>query len=155
MVINYLNRELLNLEKGISRYIHTLNIGTEEKDLVQKTLIDVIKRNPRFRKEDYLKLCMERIEHKTFLNNFRRIVKQDTKSYFNDELFLIYRTDEDSEEEFKKIISNIEQLDEKLIKPFLLFVDGYTYDEIADAINLKVETVKTRILIARGQLILK
>jgi DNA-directed RNA polymerase specialized sigma24 family protein len=70
-------------------------------------------------------------------------------------LFLIYRTDEDSEEEFKKIISNIEQLDEKLIKPFLLFVDGYTYDEIADAINLKVETVKTRILIARGQLILK
>jgi RNA polymerase sigma-70 factor (ECF subfamily) len=70
-------------------------------------------------------------------------------------MFMIYRSESDYESDYREIVQNIDHLDESLRKPFRMFVDGYTYSEIADATMLNIETVKTRILIARSQLMLQ
>jgi DNA-directed RNA polymerase specialized sigma24 family protein len=56
---------------------------------------------------------------------------------------------------FNNIIRNIEQLNYRLVQPFKLFVEGYSYKEIARKLNLKIETVTKRIFIARYQLMLQ
>jgi RNA polymerase sigma-70 factor (ECF subfamily) len=40
-------------------------------------------------------------------------------------------------------------LNKKLSVPFQMYIEGYKYKEIADAINLKLGTVKNRIFQAR------
>ena len=43
----------------------------------------------------------------------------------------------------------INDLDETYRKPFLLFFEGWKYDEIAARMNLPIGTVKSRIFFAR------
>jgi RNA polymerase sigma-70 factor (ECF subfamily) len=102
----------------------------------------------------YLKSWTNIIKRKAFINNYRHIIKQKPTKGLED-MFMIYRSESDYESDYKEIEQNIGQLDESLRKPFRLYVEGYTYDEIADATMLNLETVKTRILIARSKLMLQ
>ncbi|MEZ4934770.1 MAG: RNA polymerase sigma factor [Saprospiraceae bacterium] len=44
------------------------------------------------------------------------------------------------------------ELDVIYRKPFLLFFEGYKYDEIAESMDLPIGTVKSRIFFARQKL---
>lgn len=156
METNYLNKPLLNFRHELTQYIQSLNLEYEEQNLVQETVLQAILKRPRYRMEEYLKTLSSTIRMKAFINNYRRIVMQNPPEKPEDTLYLIYKpaSDSDVTTVFNNIIRNIENLNERLIKPFKMYVEGYKYTEIADAVRLKIETVKKRVLIARSQLIL-
>lgn len=157
MESHYLNIPLLKFKQGLSIYIQSLNLESEDQNLVQESLLHAILNRPRYRMEEYLNTLTSTIKKKAFINNYRRIVMQNPAERPEDTLFLIYKpaSDSDVTTVFNKIIQTIEHLNERLIKPFKMYVEGYKYTEIADAVRLKIETVKKRILIARSQLILQ
>lgn len=52
----------------------------------------------------------------------------------------------------QEIEKKIELLDSEFRIPFLMHVKGFKYKEIADRLNLKIGTVKSRIFFARKKL---
>ncbi len=52
----------------------------------------------------------------------------------------------------KDILDAINQLDEKEKEPFLLLIEGYQYEEIADKLEQPIGTIKVRIFSARRKL---
>ena len=119
---------------------------------MQETFLKAIMRYPK--SNEYLKTWTDIIKRKTFINNYKRAIKQKPANRLDD-MNMIYRTESDFESDFNKIIQNIERLDESLSKPFRMYIEGSSYDEIADETGLNIETVKTRILIVRSQLMMQ
>jgi RNA polymerase sigma-70 factor (ECF subfamily) len=154
MEAKILTTELHDLEAGLTTYVHSLNLGNKEQSLVQETFMKAIMRYPKSNMNGYLKSWTGIIKRKAFINNYRNIIKQKPAKGLDD-MFMIYRSESDYESDYKEIVQNIDHLDESLRKPFRMFVEGCTYAEIADATMLNIETVKTRILIARSQLMLQ
>ena len=58
----------------------------------------------------------------------------------------------DSSYSTKEIEKKIELLDSEFKIPFIMHVQGFKYKEIADKLNLKIGTVKSRIFFARKKL---
>jgi len=149
-----LTTELRDLEAGLMTYVHSLNLGNKEQSLVQETFMKAIMRYPKSNMNGYLKSWTNIIKRKAFINNYRHIIKQKPTKGLED-MFMIYRNESDYESDYKEIVQNIDHLDASLRKPFRMFIEGCTYAEIADATRLNIETVKTRVLIARSQLMLQ
>jgi RNA polymerase sigma-70 factor (ECF subfamily) len=96
----------------------------------------------------------------TFINNYRRNSKENTLIDGTQELYYInmphdkgFISPESSyaEEEIEKAIDS---LDDEFRVPFRMHLDGYKYKEIADELNLKIGTVKSRIFFTRQKLML-
>jgi RNA polymerase sigma factor (sigma-70 family) len=51
-----------------------------------------------------------------------------------------------------EINKSVESLNEELKTPFMMYVDGFKYREIADELNINIGTVKSRIHTARQRL---
>jgi RNA polymerase sigma-70 factor (ECF subfamily) len=54
--------------------------------------------------------------------------------------------------EYRNIIEQIRYLPPMYRTPFMLYVDGYKYEEIAEKLGIPVGTVKSRIFTARERL---
>jgi RNA polymerase sigma-70 factor (ECF subfamily) len=52
----------------------------------------------------------------------------------------------------REILKKIEILQDEYRIPFTMYFDGYKYKEIADYLDLPIGTVKSRIFLARRQL---
>ena len=63
-------------------------------------------------------------------------------------------TDVPKEEAAKDIIHKIENLDDQYKIPFTRYYNGFKYEEIAQEMQLPLGTVKSRIFLARKQLML-
>jgi RNA polymerase sigma-70 factor (ECF subfamily) len=55
----------------------------------------------------------------------------------------------------KEIVKEIENLDEHYRKPFVMYYNGFKYEEISKMMNLPLGTVKSRIFLARKILMQK
>jgi RNA polymerase sigma-70 factor (ECF subfamily) len=94
----------------------------------------------------------------TFINNYRKSVRENT-IFFKIEYFsLLSNLSEsqlarpDSEIACREINNDIEALDNEFKIPFRMHTEGYKYKEIAQNLNLKIGTVKSRIFFARRKL---
>jgi RNA polymerase sigma factor (sigma-70 family) len=151
------NIQLVDFELGLMKFTHSLNIDNEDRDLVRETLHNAIINRPKYKINGHLHNWTEAMIRKAFVNNYKRIVLQDQSDKNISDLFLISQDESEYNQEvlFNNIIRNIEQLNYRLVQPFKLFVEGYSYKEIARKLNLKIETVTKRIFIARYQLMLQ
>jgi RNA polymerase sigma-70 factor (ECF subfamily) len=90
-----------------------------------------------------------------FINNYRRKAKQKTIFDNSPNEFLINQKQAtvanmaESEMRVKEINKAIQQLPEIFKTPFLLYFDGYKYNEIADVLHEPLGTIKSRIHFAR------
>jgi len=90
-----------------------------------------------------------------FINNYRRKAKQKTIFDNTPNDFLINQNQvavsngAESEMRLKEIKKAIQQLPEIFKTPFLLYFDGYKYNEISDVLNEPLGTIKSRIHFAR------
>ena len=129
--------------------------NADSRDLVQETFLKAILSRDKFVDTGYLKAWTITIMRNTFINNYRHNVLHNTHCDRIDESFLINQTkasgadNPDSVYTVKEINKSIEQLKDKFRVPFKMYVAGFKYREIADTINLKVGTVKSRIFLAR------
>ncbi|HEX3008814.1 MAG TPA: RNA polymerase sigma factor [Bacteroidales bacterium] len=153
------NHQLISLEDKLSRFAMTLTANKEDaKDLLQETLYKALSYRDQFVQYTNLKAWTYTIMKNTFINNYRRNMRQNTTfDNTKDSFFLNQNSDTVNispegtfaEKEIKKVI---ESLDDDFKVPFKMHTEGYKYKEIAKELDLKIGTVKSRIFFTRKKL---
>ncbi len=153
------NQQLMNLEDKLSRFAYSLTYNREcAKDLVQDTLLKAITFRDQFRYDTNFKAWTYTIMKHTFINNYRKDIRQRTIFDNTSNLFYLSNTKEEkninveSSLNVKEIQKMIETLSDDLRIPFKMHIEGFKYKEIAETLNLKLGTVKSRIFFCRKKL---
>jgi RNA polymerase sigma-70 factor, ECF subfamily len=153
------NSEVLSLSKPLRYFALNLTSNDEEaKDLLQETLLKAISNRHRFADKTNLKAWMYTIMKNIFINNYRRSMKTNTIVDNTKDLYFLnipQQTENVAPESTyseREILKKIEILADEYKIPFTMYFDGYKYKEIADYLDLPIGTVKSRIFLARRQL---
>jgi len=153
------NTSLINMEDNLERYALSLTSNREEaKDLLQETFLKALTYRDKFVEFTNLKAWTYTIMKNTFINNYRKTMRENTTVDHTKNLFLLNNSKEsqfvrpDSEYAYKEINKTIDSLEDEYRIPFRMHTEGYKYKEIADALNLKIGTVKSRIFFTRKKL---
>jgi RNA polymerase sigma factor (sigma-70 family) len=153
------NSEVLSFSKPLRYFALNLTSNDEAaKDLLQETLLKAISNRDRFVEKTNLKAWLYTIMKNIFINNYRRSMKINTVVDSTKDLFLINLPQNngpvspESTYSEREILQKIESLEADYKLPFTMYFDGYKYKDIADYLNLPIGTVKSRIFLARKQL---
>jgi RNA polymerase sigma factor (sigma-70 family) len=153
------DHNLVNLENNLLRFAYSLTTNHEDsRDLVQETFLKALTSRKQFRDNSNLKAWAFTILKNTFINNYRKLAKHntimhDTKDHYflnNMEESAVIKTD--APLAVKEIHKRIQSLEDEFRIPFERHISGYRYKEIAEEMNLKIGTVKSRIFFARKKL---
>jgi RNA polymerase sigma factor (sigma-70 family) len=155
------NNSLLEMKSNLQRFAMSLTSDRDTAlDLVQDTYLKAITYKEKFVDYTNLKAWVFTIMKNTFINNYRRNVKENTIIDGTQDLYYINQPHDKgfispessfSESEIEKAIDS---LSDEFRIPFRMHVDGYKYKEIADELGLKIGTVKSRIFFTRQKLML-
>lgn len=156
------NHQLTTLGGGLERFAMSLTANPDDaKDLVQETYLKAITNREKFADYSNLKAWVFTIMKNSFINNYRRSVRQQTtfdntrdNNYLNNPK-ISQAGNPESDLSAAEIRAHIDSLKDDLRIPFQMFQDGYKYKEIADEMNLKIGTVKSRIYFGRRKLMEK
>ena len=153
------NYQLTSLETSLERFAISLTQNVEDaKDLLQETFLKALSYKDKFAEHTNLKAWVFTIMKNTFINNYRRAVKSRTTFDNTDDLFFLNLNKESAYDtpemtiSAKEIEKKIENLEDEYRIPFKMHTAGYKYKEIADKLNLKIGTVKSRIFFSRQKL---
>lgn len=155
------NNSLLEMKSNLQRFAMSLTSDRDTAlDLVQDTYLKAITYKDKFVDYTNLKAWVFTIMKNTFINNYRRNVKENTIIDGTQDLYYINQPHDKgfispessfSENEIEKAIDS---LSDEFRIPFRMHVDGYKYKEIAYELGLKIGTVKSRIFFTRQKLML-
>lgn len=148
---------LIALEDSLVRFAHSLTLDSSDaKDLVQDTFLKALMYKDQFEDNTNLRAWAFTIMRNTFINNYRRNVKHATTFDKSDNQFLINSRPDmltpESAFSHSEIGNKINQLDPEFRIPFQMHTAGFKYKEIAESLNLKIGTVKSRIFFSRQKL---
>jgi len=124
-------------------------------DLYQETLYKALANQEKYNVGTNIKAWLFTIMRNIFINNYRRKAKQKTIFDNSANDFLLNQNQAtvgnaaEGSLRMKEIQEAIQQLPEIFKTPFLLYFDGYKYNEIAEALNEPLGTIKSRIHFAR------
>ena len=150
------NEMLLGNADFLKPFAINLTRDTEAaNDLFQETLYKALANKEKYNAGTNIKAWLFTIMRNIFINNYRRKAKQKTilDSTPNDYLINLKQATvsnaAESDMKVKEINKAIRQLPEIFKTPFLLYFDGYKYNEIADVLHEPLGTIKSRIHFAR------
>jgi len=153
------NHQLISLEDKLSRFALSLTADKDDaKDLLQETLYKAIVYRDQFVQYTNLKAWTYTIMKNTFINNYRRSVRQNTTFDNTKDLFFLNQNKDtitvspDSSFSAQEINRIIDSLEDEFKIPFKMHTEGYKYKEIAQKLDLKIGTVKSRIFFTRKKL---
>jgi len=154
------NHQLIDLETKLGRFALSLTTNKEDaKDLLQETMLKALTYKDQFVQYTNLKAWTYTIMKNTFINNYRRNVRQNTTFDNTKDLYLLNQnkdttnTSPDSAYATMEINRVIDNLEDEFRLPFKMHTEGYKYKEIAQKLDLKIGTVKSRIFFTRKKLI--
>ena len=150
------NEMLLTNADFLKPFAINLTRDTEEaNDLYQETLYKALANKEKYNAGTNIKAWLFTIMRNIFINNYRRKAKQKTifDSTPNDYLINLKQVTvsnvAESDMQVKEIKKAIRDLPEIFKTPFLLYFDGYKYNEIAEVLQEPLGTIKSRIHFAR------
>lgn len=153
------NSNLVKLKEHMERFAYSLTSDKEEaKDLIQETFLKALTYRDKFVDYSNLKAWVFTIMKNIFINNYRKAMRVNTILDNSKDLLLLNNTREskyvlpDSEFAYHEINKVIDRLENEFKIPFTMHNEGYKYQEIADNLNLKIGTVKSRIFFTRKKL---
>ncbi|MCT4638760.1 MAG: sigma-70 family RNA polymerase sigma factor [Bacteroidales bacterium] len=159
MATNEFNYQLLNLQSSLERFALSLTSNPEEaRDLLQETYLKALTYKDKFEESTNLKAWAFTIMRNTFINNYRRNVKRKTTNDSTDNQYYINQGGEHTQDtpeirySTNEITKKINQLSDEFRIPFQMHTQGFKYKEIAEELNLKIGTVKSRIFFSRQKL---
>lgn len=157
MKMRQFDADLLALEKSLNRFAYSLTANENDaKDLVQDTFLKALIYREQFEDNTNLRAWAFAIMRNTFINNYRKNMKHATTFDSSDNQFLINNRHDEATPESSfsasEINSKINSLDPEFRIPFKMHTVGYKYKEIANSLNLKIGTVKSRIFFSRQKL---
>ena len=146
------NEMLLGNADFLKPFAINLTRDTESaNDLFQETLYKALANKEKYNAGTNIKAWLFTIMRNIFINNYRRKAKQKTilDSTPNDYLINLKQATvsngAESDMKVKEINKAIRQLPEIFKTPFLLYFDGYKYNEIADVLHEPLGSIKSRI----------
>ncbi len=150
---------IIGLKSNLQKYALSLTMDRDNAlDLVQDTFLKAIQNQDKFVDESNLKAWIFTIMKNTFINNYRRKVRENTMIDGTQELYYVNTTTDkgyispESSYSENEINKAIDALHSDYRAPFRMHFEGYKYEEIAEKLNLKLGTVKSRIFFARQKL---
>ena len=150
------NEMLLSNADFLKPFAINLTRDTEAaNDLYQETLYKALANSEKYNAGTNIKAWLFTIMRNIFINNYRRRPKQKTIFDSTPNEFLINQKQAtvsnaaETNLRVKEINNAIKQLPEIFKTPFLLYFDGYKYNEIADVLHEPLGTIKSRIHFAR------
>jgi RNA polymerase sigma-70 factor (ECF subfamily) len=161
MTAHEFNNSLIVMKPNLQRFAMSLTSDRDSAlDLVQDTYLKAITYKDKFVDFTNLKAWVFTIMKNTFINNYRRNVKENTLIDGTQDLYYInlphdkgYVSPESSYAE-AEIEKAIDSLSDEFRIPFRMHIEGFKYKEIADKLDLKIGTVKSRIFFTRQKLML-
>ena len=126
-------------------------------DLVQDSILKALDNTQKFIRQENFKGWMYTIMRNLFINNYRRSVRELNflDSNFTDYAQIQVAKDDDKFEEtydLKLLYRIINKLPDDTKQPFMTFVSGLKYKEIAEKMDLPIGTIKSRLHFARKKL---
>lgn len=159
MDTSYFRNKLLGLQDYMMNFALTLTADREDAmDLTQETSLRVLDNLEKYTDNRNFKGWVLTVMRNIFINNYRRVLRSQTVVEQDIDLYHLESTTESSIEtpesacRLQEITKAISELNDELRVPFIMYVSGYRYNEIADALGIPLGTVKSRIFFARQAL---
>ena len=147
-----------NLQHKLLPFAYRLTNNLEDaKDLIQETAMRAYNNKEKFEVGTNFRAWVTTIMRNTFINIYRKKKNRATSSEPTDSYVFVNEQNAvdnsaHSNIMMMELLNILNGLDHIYRKPFLLFFEGYKYDEIAESMNLPIGTVKSRIFFARQKL---
>lgn len=152
------NNQLTKLEHRLFFFAMDLTEDEDKaRDLLQETYLRALIYCEKFDDTTNLKAWTHTIMKNTFINEYHRRVRQ--RALFEDMDNVVLQNQNrdpylqtDSDLRKKEILNIIECLDDEIKGPIEMSIQGFKYREIAEILDMKLGTVKSRIFCARKKL---
>lgn len=152
-------QHLLNLQPELFRFAFKLTADKEDaNDLVQETSLKALDNEEKFAPDTNFKGWIYTIMRNVFINNYRKVVRDQTFVDQTENLYHLNSTQElksdsiESTYDLKEMHRIVNTLPKDYKVPFAMYVSGFKYREIAEKLNLPLGTVKSRIFFTRQRL---
>ena len=152
-------QRLLSLQGNLFNFACMLTSNREEaKDLLQDTTLKALDNEEKYIDNVNFKGWVFTIMRNIFINNYRRIVRNQTIVDQTEDLYHLNLPQEsgfdspDSSFTIKEITKAINGFSDEYKIPFSMHLAGFKYYEIAERMDLPLGTVKSRIFFARQRL---
>ncbi|WP_462222682.1 RNA polymerase sigma factor [Ferruginibacter sp.] len=150
------NQIIINNAEYLKPFAITLTRDNETaKDLIQETMYRALANREKYNVGTNIKAWLYTIMRNIFINDYRRKAKQNTildnsinEFLLNSNQLSIANTAE-SNLKIKEIHQAVHHLPDIFRNPFMLYFDGYKYNEIATLLKEPLGTIKSRIHFAR------
>jgi RNA polymerase sigma-70 factor, ECF subfamily len=152
--------KLVNLQVSLMRFAYRLTSDKDDaNDLFQETCLKALIYQDKFVFDENLRAWTFTIMKNTFINNYRRSVRfhyyndQIKEEYYPNHALASGAENPDSVYASNELEKIIETLDDNFKLPFKMHHEGFKYREIAETLDLKIGTVKSRVFFAKKKLI--
>ena len=150
---------LVSVQEDLFRFAYKLTANREEaSDLLQETSLKVLDNEDKFTPETNFKGWVYTIMRNIFINNYRKVVREQTYVDTTDNLYHLSLPQDsgfestESAYDLKEIRKVVNALPQEYRQPFSMYVSGFKYREIAEQMDLPLGTVKSRIFFTRQKL---
>ena len=135
-------KDLIGVQEELLRFAYKLTANREEaNDLLQETSLKALDNEDKYIPDTNFKGWMYTIMRNIFINNYRKIERDQTFVDQTDNLYDL--------KEMRRIVN---ALPKEYKVPFSMHVSGFKYREIAEKLDLPLGTVKSRIFFTRQRL---
>lgn len=132
--------------------------GEEASDLTQETFFKALKNQKKFQEGTNIKGWLYTIMKNSFINAYRKKRNQNTFIDETDNKYFINlsssekspQTDSGIDTEY--MMKQINSVDKTYVETFMMYYNGYKYEEIAEIMDIPLGTVKSRIFLARKKM---
>ena len=152
-------QNLLSIQTELFHFAFKLTADREEaNDLLQETSLKALDNEEKYTSETNFKGWVYTIMRNIFINNYRKVLRDQTYVDQTDNQFYLNQGNnlaEDSLEgsyDLKEIRRTVNELPKEYRIPFMMYVSGFKYREIADKLGFPLGTVKSRIYFTRQRL---
>ena len=152
-------KDLLAVQEELLRFAYKLTADREEaNDLLQETSLKALDNEDKFEPDTNFKGWMYTIMRNIFINNYRKIVREQTFVDQTDNLYHLNMPQDsgfastEGSYDLKAMHRIVNSLPRDYKVPFSMHVSGFKYREIAERLGLPLGTVKSRIFFTRQKL---
>lgn len=133
----------------------------DSNDLLQETYIKALKNSEKFQEGTNIKGWLYTIMKNTFINAYRKSKNQNTFVDDTDNKYFINQGEAeksstaDSTLDHEYMMKQINSVEKTYVETFMMYYNGYKYEEISEILGIPLGTVKSRIFLARKKMMAK
>ncbi len=159
MTAQQFQNRLMDIQGNMHSFARSLTLDEfDAQDLMQDTTLKALNNREKFVDNVNFKAWVLTIMRNLFINNYHKITRRQKVIDYETDLYAVPVLNEggpsspEGSMDLKEITRAISLLSDVLKEPFSMYVSGYKYHEISEALDVPLGTVKSRIHLARKKL---